>query len=219
MLPGLRLYQAIIDRCHSLAISFEEACERCGFTADVLASCFGDFSNTNSLGLLNELDRSRIDRVAAFLGCSGFRVLQMADVFCWKDYCLIQSSPVFNHPVNGLTTQEKVEHFNDVTKASIAGSADFIIDELVGATWSNDLNEAADKAQISISLLNGWRLGIIEPSLKDLATIRTMAKHLQMGTPIVMMCLGVIRESDFMLNGQPIDVETELNHALDVEVM
>ena len=57
------------------------------------------------------------------------------------------------------------------------------------------------------------------PTLKDLEAIRILAKHLDMGTPLVMMSLGVITANDFMIDGITVDIEAELNHALDVEIM
>ena len=57
------------------------------------------------------------------------------------------------------------------------------------------------------------------PTLKDLEAIRVLAKHLEMGTPLVMMALGVITRNDFMINGVAVDIESELNHALEVEIL
>ena len=34
-----------------------------------------------------------------------------------------------------------------------------------------------------------------------------------------MMALGVITPNDFMIDGVAIDIEAELNHALDVEIL
>jgi hypothetical protein len=165
------------------------------------------------------LDRKRIDKIAAFLGCSGFGVLQMADVFCWADYCLIQSSSVFKSSSNAQDSREAADYFDSVTKSNVAGSAEFIIDELIAATWSTDLREAAEKTQIPFLKLRSWRAGKPMPTLKDLEAIRVLAKHLDMGTPLVMMALGVIRTSDFMIDGIPVDIETELNHALEIEIL
>jgi hypothetical protein len=219
VLKGLRLYQAIIDRSDLLSVPFAVASNRCGFTADSLASCFGDVSRSKPHVLLDVLDRKRIDKIAAFLGCSGFGVLQMADVFCWADYCLIQSSSVFKSSSNAQDSREAADYFDSVTKSNVAGSAEFIIDELIAATWSTDLREAAEKTQIPFLKLRSWRAGKPMPTLKDLEAIRVLAKHLDMGTPLVMMALGVIRTSDFMIDGIPVDIETELNHALEIEIL
>ncbi|TPG89800.1 XRE family transcriptional regulator [Pseudomonas caspiana] len=219
MLKGLRLYQAIIDRSDLLSVPFAVASNQCGFTADSLASCFGDVSKSKPHVLLDVLDRKRIDKIAAFLGCSGFRVLQMADVFCWSDYCLIQSSAVFKSSLNAQDSREAADYFDSVTKSNVAGSAEFIIDELIAATWSTDLREAAEKTQIPFLKLRSWRAGKPMPTLKDLEAIRVLAKHLDMGTPLVMMALGVITPNDFMIDGMAVDIESELNHALDVEIL
>nr|WP_244647834.1 XRE family transcriptional regulator [Pseudomonas kielensis] len=202
-----------------LSVPFAVASNRCGFTADSLASCFGDVSRSKPHVLLDVLDRKRIDKIAAFLGCSGFGVLQMADVFCWADYCLIQSSSVFKSSSNAQDSREAADYFDSVTKSNVAGSAEFIIDELIAATWSTDLREAAEKTQIPFLKLRSWRAGKPMPTLKDLEAIRVLAKHLDMGTPLVMMALGVIRTSDFMIDGIPVDIETELNHALEIEIL
>lgn len=219
MLKGLRLYQAIIDRSEMLSVPFSVASNQCGFTADSLASCFGDLSRLKPHVLLDVLDRKRIDKIAAFLGCSGFRVLQMADVFCWSDYCLIQTSSVFKASSNAQDSRLAADYFHSVTKSNVVGSAEFIIDELVAATWSTDLREAAEKTQIPFLKLRSWRIGKPSPTLKDLEAIRILAKHLDMGTPLVMMALGVITPDDFTINGEAIDIEAELNHALDVEIL
>lgn len=58
-----------------------------------------------------------------------------------------------------------------------------------------------------------------QPHPQDLEAIRVLAKHLDMGTPLVMMGLGVITPKDFMIDGVAIDIEAELNHALDVEIL
>lgn len=219
---GLRLYQAIIDRSELLSVPFPAASRMCGFSADTLASCFGDVSRARKQhDLLNELDRKRIDLIAAFLQCSGFRVLQMADVFCWGDYCLIQASSLFNTHASGDHNQsrETADYFEDVTKANVARSPEFIIDELIAVTWSEDLKEAAEKVKIPFEKLNSWRRGKPQPSLRDLTAIRVVAKHLDIGTPLVMMALGVLKASDFTLNGQPIDIEDELNQALDIDIL
>lgn len=219
MLKGIRLYQAIIDRSEMLSVPFSVASNQCGFTADSLASCFGDLSRLKPHVLHDVLDRKRIDKIAAFLGCSGFRVLQMADVFCWSDYCLIQTSSVFKASSNAQDSRLAADYFDSVTKSNVVGSAEFIIDELVAATWSTDLREAAEKTQIPFLKLRSWRVGKPSPTLKDLEAIRVLAKHLDMGTPLVMMALGVITPDDFMIDGVAIDIETELNHALDVEIL
>jgi len=219
VLKGLRLYQAIIDRSDLLSVPFAVASNQCGFTADSLASCFGDVSKSKPHELFDVLDRKRIDKIAAFLGCSGFRVLEIADVLCWSDYSLIQSSSVFKSSSNAQESREAADYFDSVTKSNVAGSAEFIIDELIAATWSNDLREAAEKTQIPFLKLRSWRVGKPMPTLKDLEAIRVLAKHLEMGTPLVMMALGVITPNDFMIDGNTVDIESELNHALDVEIL
>jgi len=217
--PGLRLYQAIIDRCELLSVPFSEASKLCGFTADTLASCFGDESRAKPRAIHEVLDRKRIDLIAAFLQCSGFRVLQMADVFRWADYCLIQSSTVFNPGCQIDPSREAADYFEAVNKADVATSPDFILDQLVAATWSEDLREAALKTNIPYEKLCSWRMKRSIPSLRDLPLMREVAKQIDMGTPLVMMALGVITKSDFMLNGKPIDIEDELNHALDIDIL
>ncbi|VVP59652.1 XRE family transcriptional regulator [Pseudomonas fluorescens] len=219
MFKGLRLYQAIIDRSDQLSVPFAIASNQCGFTADSLASCFGDVSRSKPNVLLDVLDRKRIDKIAAFLGCSGFRVLQMADVFSWPDYCLIQSSSVFKSSSDAQDSREAADYFDSVTKSNVSGSAEFIIDELIAATWSRDLRDAAEKTKIPFLKLRSWRVGKPKPTLKDLEAIRVLAKHLDMGTPLVMMALGVLTPNDFMNDGVTIDIESELNHALDVEIL
>ena len=219
MNPGLRLYQAIIDRCELLSLPFQEASKVCGFTADTLASCFGDESRAKPRALHDELDRKRIDLIASFLQCSGFRVLQMADVFRWSVYCLIQESAMFNASAPISKSRETADYFDDVTKADVASSPMFILDELIAATWSEDLKEAAEKIQVPYEKLNSWRLGRPKPSLRDLAAIRIVAKHLDVGTPLVMMALGVLSKSDFLLNGRSVDIEDELNQALDIDIL
>lgn len=73
MLKGIRLYQAIIDRSEMLSVPFSVASNQCGFTADSLASCFGDLSRLKPHVLLDVLDRKRIDKIAAF-----FRLLRVS---------------------------------------------------------------------------------------------------------------------------------------------
>ncbi|AXQ51251.1 MULTISPECIES: hypothetical protein [Pseudomonas] len=218
MNPGLRLYQAIIDRSELLSLPFQEASKACGFTADTLASCFGDESKAKPRALHDELDRKRIDLIAAFLDCSGFRVLQMADVFRWSDYCLIQQSAMFNAKAVS-ESHETAAYFEDVTKADVASSPTFILDELIAATWSENLKEAAEKIHVPFEKLNSWRTGRPKPSLRDLSAIRVVAKHIDIGTPLIMMALGVLEKSDFLLGGCSVDIEDELNKALDIEIL
>ena len=218
MNPGLRLYQAIIDRSELLSLPFQEASKACGFTADTLASCFGDESKAKPRALHDVLDRKRIDLIAAFLHCSGFRVLQMADVFRWSDYCLIQQSAMFNAKAVSKS-HETAAYFEDVTKADVASSPIFILDELIAATWSEDLKEAAEKIQVPFETLNSWRTGRQKPSLRDLTVIRAVAKRIDLGTPLIMMSLGVLAKSDFLLDGCSVDIEDELNKALDIDIL
>lgn len=218
MNPGLRLYQAIIERSELLSLPFQEASKACGFTADTLASCFGDESKAKPRVLLDELDRKRIDLIAAFLHCSGFRVLQMADVFRWSDYCLIQQSAVFNAKAVSKN-HEAAAYFEEITKADVATSPVFILDELIASTWSEDLREAADKIHVPFEKLNSWRTGRPKPSLRDLAAMRVVAKHIDLGTPLIMMALGILKKSDFLLDGSPVDIEEELNKALDIDIL
>ncbi|MFL1479933.1 MULTISPECIES: helix-turn-helix domain-containing protein [Pseudomonas] len=219
MHTGLRLYQAIIDRSELLDLPFPEASRACGFTPDTLAGCFGDVSRSKPHDLHEALNRRRIDKIADFLNCSGFRVLQMADVFRWADYCLIQSTPLFTQastsPVD--LNRETATYFKSVTQTNVLEPS-FILEELVASTWSTSLQEAATKVGLSLDKLRAWRSGKTVPSLKDLADIRLIAKALEMGTPLVMMALGVITSKDFTINGQNVDIESELNLALDVEI-
>ncbi len=72
-----------------------------------------------------------------------------------------------------------------------------------------------------MSLLKSSTHGALrpKPSLRDLSAIRVVAKHIDIGTPLIMMALGVLEKSDFLLGGCSVDIEDELNKALDIEIL
>ncbi|WP_425953125.1 XRE family transcriptional regulator [Ralstonia pseudosolanacearum] len=220
MQTGLRLYQAIIDQSQALNIDFDAAAEACGISADLLMSCFGEPTNAKPHNLYDILTRERIDAISGFLDCSGFRVFLLADVFKWDDYRIISSSGIVveTDQAKGDRANEAAQYLRSVVGANVFGSPEFIVEQFVMATWSKTLSEACTKMQVSYRKLLSWKNRFTEPALGDLNDIKLIASAMEMGTPIVMGGLGLLKHGDFMLHGEPIDIEHELNAALDVEI-
>ncbi|WP_432263259.1 XRE family transcriptional regulator [Cupriavidus sp. TMH.W2] len=220
MQTGLRLYQAIIDQSQSLGIDFDAAASACEVSADLLMSCFGEPTHAKPHNLYDILTRKRIDAISAFLDCSGFRVFLLADVFKWDDYRLISSSGMFveSTPAKDEQANEAAHYLRSVVGANVFGSPEFIIEQLVMATWSKTLAEACTKVHVSYRKLLAWKNRVSTPDLRDLSDVKLIAAAMEMGTPIVMGGLGLLKHDDFLLHGDPIEIERELNAALDVEI-
>ncbi|QWE97984.1 MULTISPECIES: XRE family transcriptional regulator [unclassified Cupriavidus] len=220
MQTGLRLYQAIIDQSQALGIDFDAAAHSCGVSADLLMSCFDEPTHTKPHDLYDVLTRRRIDAISSFLDCSGFRVFLLADVFKWEDYSLISGSGLFAGPSTADVTRanEAALYLHSVVSADVFGSPEFIVGEFIAATWSKTLAEACTKVAVSYRKLLAWKNGVVTPELSDIEEIKLMAAAMEVGTPMVMGGLGLLKYEDFLLHGTRIDIEHELNAALEVEI-
>jgi hypothetical protein len=105
-----------------------------------------------------------------------------------------------------------------VVQANIFGAPEFIVEEFVAATLSKTLAEACAKTHLCLETLLSWKNRTSTAALSDLECIKVMAESMDMGTPIVMGSLGLLRKEDFVLNGKPVDLDRELKAALEIEV-
>lgn len=186
----------------------------------ILSSCFDVTEDAEPHSLYDLLGRDQINATRDFLDCSGFRIFLLAGVFKWDDYRLISSTEMFvDANRKGPAKEAAAAHYmRSVVSANVFGAPQFMVEEFVVATFSKTLAEACSKTKLSYRKLLGWKNRICTPELKDLDDIRHMASVMDMGTPIVMGGLGLLREDDFLLNGQPVDLQQELKAALDVEI-
>lgn len=220
MQTGLHLYQAIIDRSLEKGIEYEEASAACGVDGAILSSCFDATEGVSPHNLYDLLSRDAIDATSRFLGCSGFRVFLLADVFKWQDYRLLTVSDVVAESAEGIRkqTSEAAHYIRSVVQANIFGAPEFIVEEFVAATLSNTLDEACTKTNLCFETLLSWKNRTSTAALRDLECIKVMAESMDMGTPVVMGSLGLLRKEDFVLNGQLVDLDKELKAALEIEV-
>lgn len=92
-----------------------------------------------------------------------------------------------------------------------------MIDEFIVSTFSGSLEEACEKTGLPANMMRGWQQS--EPAtLRDLDTMRAVAKIIALPLSPVLLSLNVTRPADLLWNGLPLDPLAELEKALDVDI-
>lgn len=211
MKQGRRLYQAIVDKCIEESLDIEGALTECEIDPNWMTASI-EMDPDEILPPVEEvISRKAIDACANFLCVSGIRVFLLLEIFSINDisgYSFLSKNSAMSVASYYLDT---------LASTNIFGKFDLLLNELEASTMSRNLDEVAEKTQISAQTLERWR-GDMCAQMSDHAAIKIAAKTCGMSKPAVMACLDLLKKEDFRLNGKEVRVIDELEMALSVEV-
>lgn len=218
MIPGERLYQAIIDVVCDGSLEFEDVAAACGFNPEELLDCFDARPNSVARQIYDLLGRRQIDLTASRLGCSGLRVLLLADIYRKED---IRAFATLMERRKNVDKHDIMRIFNayigDILQSSYFGAPQLIIEEFISSQFAASLSEACQRASLPLELVERWSAG--EPAeLLHIAELREIARSIGSGLTPILASFGTLQRKDFLLGGQPIEPADELEKAYDVDI-
>lgn len=184
-------------------------CVRIFFLADVL--------RTEDIRALASamFDPARVvdmDAMKALINRIGDRDAPRDEIQSLLDRALAGSSESKQQMLHALA-----QYFGDISRAKFAGHPEVVLDEFIASTFSQSLEEACTKTGLPFNLIRAWRDS--EPAtLRDLGTMRAVAKTIGLPLSPVLLSLNVARPADLLWNGLPVDPMEELVKALDVDI-